>query len=71
MEIGMISTKLSILGATNQNTGLFRTTNDITTLVDYIKFDHYQPGRYLQLSKTSGQFRIAEIEMTFSNMCMY
>ena len=34
-------------------------------------FDQYQPGRFLQLQMTSGRFRVAEIEMTFADMCMY
>ena len=51
------------------NAALFRTQDDNNTLADYILFDQYQPGRYLQLQKTSGKFRIAEIEMTFADMC--
>ena len=53
------------------NAALFRTDIDNSTLTDHIMFDHYQPGRYLQLQKTSGRFLIAEIEMTFANMCKY
>ena len=53
------------------NPTLFRRDIDNSTLVDHILFDHYQKGRYLQLQKTSGRFVIAEIEMTFANMCKY
>ena len=53
------------------NATLFRRDIDNKTLADHILFDHYQVGRYLQLHKTSGRFMIAEIEMTFANMCKY
>ena len=51
------------------NGALFRTHDNKTQLADYILFEQYKPGRYLQLQKTAGKFRIAEIEMTFAEMC--
>ena len=53
------------------NPALFRRDIDNSTLADHILFDTYQVGRYLQLQKTSGRFMIAEIEMTFANICKY
>ena len=53
------------------NATLFRRDIDNSTLADHILFDHYQVGRYLQLQKTSGRFMIAEIEMTFANICKH